>query len=152
MPGFSANPALLKFKWAFPLHYSFIMVVMFVLTVYQHRIQRVSNAGIMIWVPKGAKIFIAIGSKHRKKFSVTIPSCFFLKKQSLLFKCYVSTRFYFQFLTGSSVRFVHYYWFYLNIFRLEDINPKKHSSVFNRLSERKCKNFSTRPCPCNQSS
>ena len=68
------------------------MVVMFVLTVYQHRIQQVSDAGILIWVPKlmknslekasliqilGAKIFIGIGSKHCKKFSITIPLCFF---------------------------------------------------------------------------
>ena len=100
----------------------------------------------------GAKIFIGIGSKHCKKFSITIPSCFFLKKQSLLFKCYVSTSFYFQFWAGSSARFVHYYWLSLNIFRLEDINPKKHSSMFNRLPEWKCKTFSRRPCPFNKSS
>ena len=76
------------------------MVVMFVLIVYQHLTQRVSNAGIMIWAPKlcaqinekyssekpslsqmlGAKIFITIGSKHCKKFSVAIPSCIFYKK------------------------------------------------------------------------
>ena len=87
-----------------------------------------------------------------RNLALQYPHAFFIKKQSLLFKYYVSTSFYFQFLTRLSARFVHYYWFYLNIVRLEDIKPKKHSSVFIRLSEWKCKYFSRRACPSNQSS
>ena len=43
-----------------------------------------------------------------------------------MFSCHVSTSFYFQFCTGSYVRFIHCYWFWcsLNIFLLEAINPR----------------------------
>ena len=59
-------------------------------------------------------------------------SLFFWKKQSKLFSCHPSTSFYFQFWTGSSVRFIHHYWFWcsLNIFRLESINRENIQVCF----------------------
>ena len=111
----------------------------------QWRIQSAFDAGIPVWAHRlmknslekisfipilGVKICIAIVSKMYVNIAgnltlLGIFVCFFLKKkQSQLFSCYIFTSFYFQFWTGSSVRFVHGYWFSLNIFRLEAINPR----------------------------
>ena len=111
----------------------------------QWRIQSAFDAGIPVWAHRlmknslekisfipilGDKICIAIVSKMYVNIAGNLTLLgifvlfFFKKKQSQLFSCYIFTSFYFQFWTGSSVRFVHGYWFSLNIFRLEAINPR----------------------------
>ena len=57
------------------------------------KLMKISLEKISLIQILGDKIFLAIASKHCKKFNLMI-SFFFKKKQSQLFTCYVSARFY----------------------------------------------------------